>query len=532
MWGRRTKSFTVMLHGPTWVIHVARPLRGLLPWSRMVRATLGVGVPLAAGLITGGTAPGILVGLGGLAGAIADRPGTHRLRARAISLAGAGGAVGLFLGTLIHGRGWLAVAVLVLVAGASALISAAGDAWPETAFCLLVYAVLGAGPLGALQPWWVPIPFLLTGLCWSLLLSVAEWLLTSRMVDRPRPRVVRRTGASAPTPGRGAFPRRLPVLVQQARLTFSAVSGFRLMLCIAVAALVSEVLPLGRSYWVVLAVALVGKPDFGSIFARAMQYAGTTVVGAVIGGLLIAAGPPEAVLLAPAVVLAALLPVARSRQYGAFVLVLTPVVILLVDTPTSGGLAPAVGRLVDVVLGCAIVLAIGYAPWRWTWRSNPPRAFARAVDRAADYLDSTLPTSVADPPATAQARAHKELAALRMEFRRAMAEPEPARRQVLAWKPVADVLEQLLDAVTTTRTSGAEPPLPTEVAQVNETLRDIGAAARSGSAAPPEPSLTTSPPLEHVSESVRALWRALQRALPSADAASVLRPTRLPDRGE
>jgi uncharacterized membrane protein YccC len=53
----------------------------------------------------------------------------------------------------------------------------------------------------------------------------------------------------------------------------------RLMACMGVAGLVSEVLPLQRSYWVPLTVAIVLKPDYGSVFARALQRGIGTVVG-------------------------------------------------------------------------------------------------------------------------------------------------------------------------------------------------------------------------------------------------------------
>jgi uncharacterized membrane protein YccC len=45
----------------------------------------------------------------------------------------------------------------------------------------------------------------------------------------------------------------------------------RLMVSVGVAAVASQVLPLQRSYWVVLTVAIVLRPDFGSVFARALQ---------------------------------------------------------------------------------------------------------------------------------------------------------------------------------------------------------------------------------------------------------------------
>ena len=44
----------------------------------------------------------------------------------------------------------------------------------------------------------------------------------------------------------------------------------RLMACMGVVGVVSEVLPLQRSYWVPLTVAIVFKPDYGSVFARAL----------------------------------------------------------------------------------------------------------------------------------------------------------------------------------------------------------------------------------------------------------------------
>jgi uncharacterized membrane protein YccC len=44
----------------------------------------------------------------------------------------------------------------------------------------------------------------------------------------------------------------------------------RLMACMGAAGLVSEVLPLQRSYWVPLTVAIVFKPDYGSVFVRAL----------------------------------------------------------------------------------------------------------------------------------------------------------------------------------------------------------------------------------------------------------------------
>ena len=86
------------------------------------------------------------------------------------------------------------------------------------------------------------------------------------------------------------------------------------MVCIGVAAVMSEILPLERSYWVALTVAIVMKPDFGSVFARAIQRGAGTVAGAVIGTVILVSVPYGALLLIPVAVFAALLPYGRSRN--------------------------------------------------------------------------------------------------------------------------------------------------------------------------------------------------------------------------
>ena len=130
----------------------------------------------------------------------------------------------------------------------------------------------------------------------------------------------------------------------------------RLMVCIGVAGVVSEVLPLQRSYWVVLTVAIVLKPDFGSVFVRAVQRGIGTVVGAVLGAVIIAGVPYGPWLLLPLGLLAALLPYGRSRNFGLQATFLTPLVVVLIDLLAPGGWRLAEDRLIDTLIGCAIVL--------------------------------------------------------------------------------------------------------------------------------------------------------------------------------
>ena len=90
----------------------------------------------------------------------------------------------------------------------------------------------------------------------------------------------------------------------------------RLMICTGAAAILSEVLPLQRSYWLVLTVGIILKPDYGSVFARALQRGIGTVIGAVLGAVILIVVPYGPWLLLPFGVLAALLPYAKARNFG------------------------------------------------------------------------------------------------------------------------------------------------------------------------------------------------------------------------
>ena len=175
------------------------------------------------------------------------------------------------------------------------------------------------------------------------------------------------------------------------------------MLCTGVAAVASEVLPLSRSYWLVLTVGIILKPDYGSVFARAVQRGIGTVVGAVLGAAILAVVPYGPWLLLPFGVLAALLPYAKARNFGLAATFLTPLVVLLIDLLDVGGWRLAEVRLVDTALAAAIVLLVGYAPWPSAWQAHLPGQFAEALRSVCAYMDEAL---VAMPAARIAAAGH------------------------------------------------------------------------------------------------------------------------------
>ena len=140
---------------PDWLTEAVRPKPAPVPWGAMIRAALAICAPLSVGIVTGRRDIGLVLAIGGLTGTVIDTGGPYVVRVKRAVTAGVfGGAAGLVIGMLIHQRGWVAVASLVVVAGVSAVISRLGSTASVTGLQLLVFAALGLGPFGALRPWW------------------------------------------------------------------------------------------------------------------------------------------------------------------------------------------------------------------------------------------------------------------------------------------------------------------------------------------------------------------------------------------
>ena len=283
--------------------------------------------------------------------------------------------------------------------------------------------------------------------------------------------------------------------------------AIRLMLCIGVATVLSQALPLQRSYWVPLTVAVVLRPDLGSVFARALQSAAGTVIGASAGALILASRPPGQLVVIWLAVFALALPYGLSRNYGLFTAFFAPLVVLLIDLLSNDGWQLASARLIDTLLGCGIALFIGYAPWPSSWLGSWRPDFADTLGAIAGYLDQAVGEGTRGT--APHARARIQLATLQTEFQRAMAEPQWIRQRAMAWQPAMAALERLLDTVTAIAvTTAGQPPSGTDVSEVSAALRRIAGAARSGTPARPQ-ALPSEPSLRPVIDAARSVADAL-----------------------
>jgi uncharacterized membrane protein YccC len=268
------------------------------------------------------------------------------------------------------------------------------------------------------------------------------------------------------------------------------VSAFRLSLCLAIAFAAQSFLGGVRSYWIPLCVVIVMKPDFGSVFVRAMQRSLGTIVGVAIGVLVLTLVPKGGgLLIACTGVLAFLVPAAGQRGYAMQCALLTPLVLILIDVTAPGGSVDfGPQRLVDTLIGSAIALVFGYLIWPRDPAPHIHASFARAMSAATQLLR----TATATPPvqldvAMATMAAYRSVSNVRTTLQRAIAEPPPASREAAAWFPVVVEMERLCDrmaALAQRNLSGSATLDPAAVEQRVAMLERLGAGGSEGAKRP------------------------------------------------
>ncbi|POX61205.1 hypothetical protein C3492_22140 [Streptomyces sp. Ru62] len=259
--------------------------------------------------------------------------------------------------------------------------------------------------------------------------------------------------------------------------------GVRLAVCIGIAQALVSLIPVPRSNWVALTITFVLKPDFGSVFSRALLRALGTVAGLLIAAVVLAEVPlgwwdvPVLFLLAP------LIPALTPRGYGYQTAAITPVILILSDVLNHQGTALLLPRLADSLLGCAVALTAGYLLWPESWHTRVGDRLADAVADTAAYVEAAFGPH-ADPPARARMRRrlYRDLSVIRTEFQRALTEPPPTGRRAAAWWPLVVAVERIVDATTAARVRvrhGAAAPSSAEVAQVTLQLRELSEGVRN-----------------------------------------------------
>ncbi|MEQ4618975.1 MAG: FUSC family protein [Corticimicrobacter sp.] len=326
-------------------------------WSRAVRAACSIGLPFAVGLALDDIMTGMWIAMGCLMMATGERYGPYREVCLTIAVSAPIGALGYlagYLGLLPWGLVVLCMALIGLGAG---LLNSRGRMLSIGTLQTLLVASIALG-VPAIAPFWEPALLYLVGAAFYALLLGAEILVRGwHAQDGPETAAA---PVAASTTSRPAAC--VGTAVQQA---------MALALCLGVAYSARWLDSSLHWFWIPLTVGLVMKPDFGSIHDRALQRIIGTVVGVAIGALILAAVPKGYLFVLIMGLLAGVLPWAMQRSYILQAVFLTPLILMLVDVivPGTGSVDDALQRLLDTVIGGAIVILLGCLPWRYVSRA-------------------------------------------------------------------------------------------------------------------------------------------------------------------
>lgn len=232
-------------------------------------------------------------------------------------------------------------------------------------------------------------------------------------------------------------------------------------LCMFVAMLAELHLPGNRSYWIPLSVAVILKPDFGSVFVRAVQRSLGTLVG-VLFAILIFYFVPKGLLLVLVIgVLSALIPWASLKSYAWQCAFLTPLILILIDLIIAG---PTIDygpqRLIDTVLGALIVLVFGYFIWPKPIKISFAQRYQKVLLALQSYCNALR---VQQPPSETnrdllvfsknyfeavlnqRQQSYVALFTLRKWVQSFLAEPPPVSKEAGSWLPMLDQTQALMD---------------------------------------------------------------------------------------
>jgi uncharacterized membrane protein YccC len=277
----------------------------------------------------------------------------------------------------------------------------------------------------------------------------------------------------------------------QANAALESPAG-RHALRLAVVVLVTEVLsqhvPLERSYWIVVAAATALRPEFAATFTRGAERIIGTCAGVALAGLIVVAVHPS--LGVVVAIIGVLGWIAYSVFPASFALgfaFITTLVVFLLDAVSNDTLATAGDRLLDTLIGGAIGL-LAYLLWP-TWSHKPARqALAEVVSAQRAYLALVLAASIEgraareDELSAAGRRARLAFTTAQETVARSLGEPASRRIDWQQSQGILVGLRRLAGTIYVLRTSAhdsgehaAMPTLAVLASEIDQALAEIEA---------------------------------------------------------
>ncbi|HUI99415.1 MAG TPA: FUSC family protein [Usitatibacter sp.] len=346
--------------------HIAEALR----WSprsprsgwQGVAAALGMALPLAVGFAIGNPGAGFAGAVGGLMMGAVPTERTFAAQLRDLALAVAPAALAIAVTMAIPGPGTLERVLVVVLCAIAALVGGLGRSMAVAAYRFVLFLLIAISAVADVPHRAQLLAPIALGIGWGALANVVFGSLARAL----HPAEVAQPEPAHPTP---ALARR----IAHWRKTLRHLAGWQYMLrlasCLAVAQLLDALWPGHRLHWIALTVALVMERSVEALPVRGTQRAAGTVIGVLVAGLFFGVPLPAWVLVLVVGLLAAARAILRTRNYLAYTVVTTPLILAILDAGKPPGVALLVERLLATLAGAALVIAanaairrLGHAP--------------------------------------------------------------------------------------------------------------------------------------------------------------------------
>jgi hypothetical protein len=319
-----------------------------LDWVTVAAAVIGMAGPVLAGASAGALHLGLIASLGSLllGGTWAGTGFLAQLRDLLRAFAPVAAAV--VVAVVIAGHGWVSDAIAIVIVGAAALAGSLSRplAVATTRFNLLL---LVAAAVGELIPEHFDFAALtLAGAVWTMIVTLVLGAVARALPGND-------TAHETPPP---AAPADNPLA--RWRETFSHIAGWqyalRLTACLAVAAVLKAMWPEHHLHWITLTVALLTDRQISLFAVKTTQRTLGTAVGVLIAALLFSHALPVWIVVLSIAVFAGARQVLRLRNYFAYSIVMTPLVIVIMDAGGSAEPGVLLDRLIATLTGAALVV--------------------------------------------------------------------------------------------------------------------------------------------------------------------------------
>lgn len=332
-----------------------RHFRDVFRWSsdervetaEVLAAALGMAGPVLMGFLSGHAAAGFAASLGGLAVSRVEIGGNARdhvrreIAAMVPAFLAATVAVGLSASGGLNPIGRVATVLLAAVIGGFSK----SMAFASTRFIIFLM-IVGAVQNLSLQDGLGLLVMIVLGATWTSGLGLGFAMLTQSRSPEPQ-------GGSPPN--RPSVAQKLRHFLRSLRRLGGWNYTLRLGSCLSFAALIQWVWPQHHFHWIGLTIALLTsrRPEPGVV--RTTQRTLGTGVGVILAGILLRSAMPVAALVMVIGVLAGARSHLKQRNYLAYSIVMTPLVVLVIDAGRPPELSLLADRLMATVIGGLLV---------------------------------------------------------------------------------------------------------------------------------------------------------------------------------